>query len=118
MERFTVTEEHLALLRRAYTSWDQCEYGAPQIDPKRPYGNSSVEQDIAEILGVEPGPDDWRPFTDDQVARFHRLHGETETVLQIALRTGRFEVGEYEAEPYGSDWRKVAIEGGGDADHG
>ena len=31
--------------------WRDCEYGAPEINPKRPYGNSSVELDICEILG-------------------------------------------------------------------
>jgi hypothetical protein len=52
---FTVTEDHLKLLRRAYIGWDDCEFGAPGIDPKRPYGNSDVIGDIAEILGEELG---------------------------------------------------------------
>jgi hypothetical protein len=34
---FTVTEEHLKLLRRAYVAWDFGEgYGAPAINPKKP----------------------------------------------------------------------------------
>ena len=54
---FTVTDEHLKLLRGAYVGWDDCEFGAPAIDCKRPYGNSDVIADIAEILEV---PDDDR----------------------------------------------------------
>lgn len=38
--------------------WDDCETGAPAIDPKRPYGNSSVASDVLEILGMTPEGDD------------------------------------------------------------
>ena len=47
---FTVTDEHLQLFRRAHVFWDEAEFGAPSINPKRPYGNSNVYADIAEIL--------------------------------------------------------------------
>ena len=53
-----MTEDHLKLLRRVYVAWDFGEgYGAPGINPKKPYGNSSVERDIAEILDV--ADEDW-----------------------------------------------------------
>jgi hypothetical protein len=39
--RFTVTDDHLRLLRRACVSWDQAEFGAPEVDCKRPYGSSN-----------------------------------------------------------------------------
>ena len=104
---FTVTDEHLKLLRRAYVGWDDCEFGAPAIDCKRPYGNSDVIADIAEILEV---PDDqWRDedgdaFPDAQEA-FTKLHAETAIVLQIALATGEFRPGRYVCEKYGRNWR-------------
>jgi hypothetical protein len=44
------TADHLTLLKRSEWSWDDCEFGAPAMDPKRPYGNSDVENDLAEIL--------------------------------------------------------------------
>lgn len=44
------TADHLTLLRRAWWDWYDCEYGAPAIDPKRPYGNSDVDGDLAELL--------------------------------------------------------------------
>ena len=31
-KRFTLTEEHLKLLRHANVRWDDCEFGAPAID--------------------------------------------------------------------------------------
>lgn len=46
-----ITNDHLKLLEKVYWQWQDAEYGAPEIDPKRPYGNSDVENDIAELLG-------------------------------------------------------------------
>jgi hypothetical protein len=93
---FTVTEEHIKLLRSACVRWDDCEFGAPAIDCKRPYGNSSVYQDIAEILGV-----DYNERDDD---RLLQLHKDTETALQIFLATGEMKTGNYEAERYSNRW--------------
>lgn len=58
---FTVTEDHLKLLRHAYDIyWDPGEgYGAPAINPKKPYGNSAVPQDVANILGAPDSDWDW-----------------------------------------------------------
>lgn len=94
---FTVTGEHLRLLRRAHVFWDEAEFGAPSINPKRSYGNSDVYRDIAEILDVpesgwEDEGRDWSPGTE---WRFLRLHVETAIALQIALTTGEFRTGCY-----------------------
>ena len=68
---FTVTEDHLKLLRAAcYVYWNPGEgYGAPAINPKKPYGNSDVPRDVAKILEA-PGSDweedpDW-DWDDDE----------------------------------------------------
>jgi hypothetical protein len=103
IKRFTVTDEHLRLLRRAYISWDGAEFGAPGINPKRPYGNSNVFADIAEILDL---PDSEWMDADEEVVpdaewRFLRLHVETAIVLQIGLATGEFRPGRYVR---GSEW--------------
>ena len=86
-----MTENHLKLLRRVYAdSWHPGEgnAGAAGINPKKPYGNSNVERDVAEILDA---PDeDWiyeqgeKAFVTDEAAeRFMRLHVETMFALQI-----------------------------------
>ena len=104
-QRFTVKIEHLKLLRRAVVSWEDCEFGAPSIDCKRPYGNSSVYQDIAEILGItEEGEDD---FSQEQFDQMQQLHLETKTVLQIMLATTQVSSGTYEADNYDTNWRLV-----------
>lgn len=48
---FELTDSHLKLAKAVCLNWDDCEYGAPCVDPKRPYGNSNVEKDIRTILG-------------------------------------------------------------------
>ena len=95
VKEFTVTDEHLRLLRHAHVFWYEAEFGAPSIDPKRPYGNSNVYGDIAEILDL-PEPDwDDEERTPDAEWRFLRLHVETAIALQVALATGEFRTGRY-----------------------
>lgn len=74
-----IRKEHIKLLKSAYLRWDDCETGAPAIDPKRPYGNSNVEGDVREILGKTE--DD---MPDDIAMQIHR---ETLEVLQKILAT-------------------------------
>ena len=106
---FEVTDEHVALLRHAYVGWDGCEFGAPAIDCKRPYGNGDVYRDMAKILGVEIPEDDWDSLPDETIARFDHLHQETATVLQIALRTGVLRAGTYaRTNRYGVDWTALS----------
>lgn len=88
---FTLTTGHLKLLAKMYVGWDDCETGAPAIDPKRPYGNSDVASDVAEILGVV----DYDPEDDAQYDHMHKMHNETGTALQIVLSTCSFEPGRY-----------------------
>ena len=92
---FEVREEHIKLLKQTYIGWDDCEFGAPSIDCKRPYGNSDVFSDIARILDIKPGDDDYDPFTDEQTSYMLRLHSELETVLQIFVQIGQMEIGWY-----------------------
>ena len=78
--------------------WWGAEYGAAAIDPKRPYGNSSVESDIAEILG----------WGEEDEERAENINREMKTVLQIILVTQKFEPGLYHLEnPYTTDWVKI-----------
>ncbi len=108
MQRFTVTEEHLLLLRRMNVGWCHDEFGAPGVDPKRPFGNGGVYRDIADILGIEPDHEDdngW--YGPRKIDRMYKVYRETETVLQIAISVGYFQAGTYEADDYKNNWRLV-----------
>ena len=105
---FCITEDHIKLLKRMYVSWYDCEYGAPCIDPNRLYGNSYVIEDIAEILGIKStNKDDPSEFTEKQEQEMRKIHEEMEYVLQIFIKNGKIETGEYSAEEYSTDWRKI-----------
>lgn len=107
MRKFTILPEHIKLLKSAQMEWNDCEFGAPGIDSKRPYGNSSVISDIAEILGLA---DEDGEYDRDQEDYMEKLHSETLTVLQITISTGKMEVGTYEANNVGNnyEWKKVS----------
>jgi len=98
---FELKPEHIALLRSAYWNYQNCEYGAPEIDPKRPYGNSDVEGDVREILNL--------PDLSDEEA--DALHHETVTAIEVILSTKTFEPGVYERRGDGyresRDWTRV-----------
>lgn len=103
--QFVMTENHLILLRAMNVGWCGDEYGAPEIDPKRPYGNSDVEEDIAKLIGIRmENPD--HPLTDDQRYALRELHAQTDTALQVVLATGTFEAGTYECDRFCRNWRK------------
>jgi len=107
---FTVTEDHLKLLRRMYVGWGDGLMGAPAIDPKRPYGNSDVWLDIADILGWkvrsdDDGDDDFSPLTLNQIRQAEKIHQETRDALQIVLRSGKFETGTW-AKDWLGNWHK------------
>jgi hypothetical protein len=115
LDEFTVTEDHLKLLRRVYVGyWYTGEgyYGVANISAKRPYGNSYVGRDIAEILNAPDG--DWVyedgekvGVTDEADERFMRLHVETMVALQVVLAAGEFRPGHYRrTERWIDDWRR------------
>lgn len=106
MKRFKMTEDHIKLIRNMYVDWCSRETGAPCIDPKRPYGNSCVNNDIGHILEVERAYQDLEEprYSLTQEAGFEKLHKETETALQIILRTGKFEAGIYVCQEYSTQW--------------
>jgi hypothetical protein len=108
-ELFTLTKEHIKLVRKFYVTWWECETGAPAIDPKRPYGNSDVAWDVAEILGFPVTEEDGY-MSPDQEASLLKIHEETQTALQIVLSCGTFEPGVFElSERYTRrSWKRVS----------
>jgi len=109
-QKFEVKWEHLALLERAYVGWNGCEFGAPSMDCKRPYGNSDVFTDIGEILNIEGTYDEeeeYTTFSDEQQTHMRKIHEEMKTVLQILFvhATTGIRQGLYESERYGTNWK-------------
>ena len=112
IQRLEITADHLKLLQRSCWRWGEVEYGAPEMDGKRPYGNSDVLGDIAKITGVAV-PDDpwvdvdeWLDHHPDVCARLRRTHEEMLCVMEIVTSLLTFETGVY-ARPDGwSPWKR------------
>jgi hypothetical protein len=103
---FDITEDHIKLLKRAYIGWNDCEFGAPSIDCKRPYGNSDVYGDMAKILGIKPTGDEYEPFTNEQLSYMNKTHNELQAALPIFVRLGKMEPGRYGEINHG-EWEKI-----------
>lgn len=112
-DTFTVTDQHLTLLRHANIRFNETFYhGSAEIDPKRPYKDGSAFWGAAHAL--DP---DGVPTEDDEAAdayelahweEYMRLHRETATVIAIATRTGHFEPGTYQrTSPWIDDWKRI-----------
>lgn len=107
--RFEITEDHLTLLAAADFFEDDCEFGAPAMHPKRPYGNSGVVLDLAELL--IPGWDDMTEQRQEDVLaeqedRLVRVHRDLSSVLNVATSARSFKPGVYEREGR-EPWRLV-----------
>ncbi len=103
MKHFTLTEQHITLLQHANVRWDDCEAGAPAIDPVRPYGSTAVAIDVTDILGLEHTFD-----RDGELSCYDEamcLHQDTEEALAIILRHGPVP-GDYVCGDYGYLWEK------------
>lgn len=109
-ETFTVTHDHLKLLKAMWITWEYCEYGAPAVNCKRPYGNSDVEADIAEILGWQYDEDDYDGMPENLRGVAKDLHHEMQTVLQFLVGNLHIYPGTYQLkQEYGNDWEFVGV---------
>lgn len=99
-KEFVLKEEHIKLLQNSHIEFlDSYETGAAGIDQKRPYGNSSVYRDVAEILEIEDqmyddDGDETESF-DDLFDYCMNMHNETGTALQVIISSKSFEPGTY-----------------------
>ena len=109
--KFKITKEHILLAKNMIISWWDCEYGAPCIDPKRPYGNGDVRGDICRILGKKmiKIDDEEDGYKEKDLEYAAKIHEEMKIALQIFLCTKSFKIGTYEMKDrYNcNSWRLV-----------
>lgn len=115
IKTFEVKPYHLRLLQRCYTSWDDCEFGAPQIDPKRPFGNSGASS-ILTVVAKETGALDnltgidfdncnlYDVLNTAKINELHAIYTELEICLQILLNDLAIVPGKYQLTGYGKNW--------------
>lgn len=119
---FHLTDEHFFLLTEVHVRWSNTEYGAPEIDPKRPLGNSGsrIPVDMCEALGITPISDREnvdvdvdKKYTDEEKREAEAIFSELDTALQIVLSCQTFRTGLFEREQFG-DWQRVSVSHGDD----
>lgn len=110
---FHLTQDHIDLLQHVNIRWMDAEYGAPQVDPKRPFGNSGrsyIEREICEYLGLEPIATDREGtdvYDDDEQREAVETYHELDTAMKIVLRCQTFTPGVFATSgKYKRDWKR------------
>lgn len=108
MKELKVTKNHIKLLQNLHIGWESCEFGAPGVDCKRPFGNSDVFGDIAEILGIKL-PDDEEDYEEYEkiTDNLRKGYQELQDCLQILCQFLTIDVGTYVCEDYSYKWRRI-----------
>jgi len=106
--RFELTDKHIALLRRLVVFYDYSSMlGAPAVSKSRPYGNSAILSDIAEIVGIkEPDWEKDETWSDDDLMTLLKWHYETTRALEVFLAVGKIELGIYARTYAFENWKK------------
>ena len=118
MEKFILKEEHVKLLQHAEWRWEDCEFGAPAIDCKRPFGNSDVITDVMEILEVKNAtcPHCGEVIDESILDKYDALYRELETAVSVVFDVLSFTPGEYQLVEttdsrgcFDRRWQRIAV---------
>jgi len=94
---FELCQEHLDLLSSGNCTFDSsCETGSAGFECKRPFGNSYVVGDIAELLGIKPD-DEEEGFTSDEESGLLAWYYELPDAMNIIFTLRTFKLGVYQA---------------------
>lgn len=103
--KFNVREEHILLLKNMSVTWNDSCFGSPTVDPKRPYGSTSVIEDMAKMLNIgKVDADGEIQLSEVQEKQLINFHKETETVLEILLYNCSIKPGVYVNKGYSNEW--------------
>ena len=115
--KIEITQQHIDLIRRYWINWywtnepEGYFCGVPNIGLYRPYGNSDVLSDIAEILDIkQPNWDADENWTDNQLKEIALLHRGAGYALEIMLQHGQLAPGTYTSTNYTHEWHPAKKE--------
>ncbi len=102
--KFTLKEEHIRLIGRLnFKVYPDTEYNdpfIPEIDRKRPFGNSDALHDVLDILECER--DEEGCCSAEDVDHAEDLLVELPLALEVIVQNRTFTPGTYEVEGYGT----------------
>lgn len=101
---FTLKEEHIKLIEnlnfKVYAETEYNDRYIPEIDRKRPFGNSGATGDVLEILGREC--DEESEFREEDIDEAETLLIELLLALEVVVKNQTFTPGDYEVERCGA----------------
>tara|TARA_R100000656_G_scaffold104176_1_gene76222 strand:+ start:259389 stop:259748 length:360 start_codon:yes stop_codon:yes gene_type:complete len=113
MKYFELKKDHLTLLKEVSWDWNDCAFGAPAIDCKRPFGNSGyqVYHDINAALGGrwDVSLDEDGDFSEEAEHEILDLYTELMVALQVIFTAQSLEPGVYQTDsewPHQEIWSK------------
>lgn len=103
---FTVSSDHLVLMRRLNFVW---LINSPSVSCARPYGNGDLVKDVAKIIGLELFEDASgnKHMTAEQEQLCKDRHLEMKTFLEILCQFGEIPSGTYKRKETYHKWEKV-----------
>ena len=105
---FVLKEDHIKLLKRLCinepSTWDE----VPEIDSKRPYGNSDIDRDVCEIISEDHRKinEEDSGYSPELLNKIQNLQKEIGVALQIFLKNAKIDPGEYVCDEYSQNWDK------------
>lgn len=103
--KLKVEEDHIKLLTNMRVTWNDSCFGSPTVNPKRPYGSTTVIEDMAKILNIGKVDEDGEiQLSDEQEKALLKFHKDTETVLEILLHNLSIKPGVYVNKGYSNEW--------------
>lgn len=93
---FTLTPAHITLMSKWYIEEGSCEACPPEVNQKRPWGNSDYLNDMAKILELPVDPDEGIYENEELCNKLEDTLAELVDALQIVLSCQTFEPGVYE----------------------
>ena len=114
--KITITDDHLNLIKNLNWDFDLFakegdDYKLPKLVDDKPFGEGHVYEQMQLILDgprtITDPNDTVSFFLDDEIqARYDKLLLELPMVLQIVLKTGKFETGNYKTKSHFIEWVK------------
>jgi len=95
---FTLTSDHVRLLRQLRVVWVSVEAGAPVVDIEMPFGSKEIHRDVARILGhpgVFPAPPSGTPRGRAGQMEVAELPAGLLEAVEILLDAGKLRPGSY-----------------------
>src|SRR6202521_4028724 len=91
-QEFTLTSDHVRLLRHLRVVWSMVEAGGPVIDIERPFGSTQIQRDVNHILGHRGG---WLQNLTRGWVSGGRLPAGVLTAAGVLVDAGKLQTGSY-----------------------